>query len=274
MDNARQGKRSYLSLGKWLVVAVIALLVLGWLMNTPPGAFGKADAIGYAVCHRIDSRSFHLGERQMPLCVRCSGMYLGALLGLGYQLLIGRKRSAVPPRLVLAGAALLVLAFAIDGLNSYLHLPFFADVPTLYEPSHSLRLLTGSGMGLVIAIVLYPSFNQTVWQDRVWKPAIRGLGDLLVLIGLTVALDLLILGESPFVLYPLAWVSASGVLILLTLVYAMILVILFRRENVYQHTAHLWLPLAGGFGLAFIQIIILSLARFALTGTWDGVQFG
>lgn len=274
MDQTEQVKVPYSSIGKWLVVVGVALLVLGWLLNTPPGVFGKADAIGYAVCHRIDARSFHLGERQMPLCVRCSGMYLGALIGLVYQFLIGRKRSGTPPWRVLVGAAILVLAFGIDGLNSYLHLPFFTGVPSLYQPSNALRLLTGSGMGLVIAIVLYPSFTQTVWQDREGAQSIRGLGDLFILIVLTVMFDLLVLTENPIILYPLAWISAGSVLILLTLVYSMILVILFHRENVYQRVAQLWFPLVCGFGLALSQIVILSLIRFALTGTWEGFHFG
>ena len=67
------------SLKAGLALAV-GLVLLGWLLNTPPGLLGKADAIGYAVCHRIDLRSFHLGERALPLCARCSGMYLGAML--------------------------------------------------------------------------------------------------------------------------------------------------------------------------------------------------
>ena len=55
-----------------------------WVYFTPEGILGKAGAVGYAVCHRIDLRSFHLGLRQLPLCARCTGMYLGALLGLTY----------------------------------------------------------------------------------------------------------------------------------------------------------------------------------------------
>ena len=76
--------RLRLRLETWnkLVVTAVFLLTLGWLLNTPAGLLGKADAVGYAVCHRIDLRSFNLGERQMPLCARCTGMYLGAVLGL------------------------------------------------------------------------------------------------------------------------------------------------------------------------------------------------
>src|SRR5512140_118546 len=72
----------------WLVAASVLLV---WLVYTPAGLLGKADAIGYAVCHRIDARSFHLGDRQLPLCARCSGMYLGAVVGIVYQAFAGRK---------------------------------------------------------------------------------------------------------------------------------------------------------------------------------------
>src|SRR5512140_1062458 len=95
----------------WLVAASVLFV---WLVDTPAGLLGKADAIGYAVCHRIDLRSFHLGDRQLPLCARCTGMYLGAMLGLFLQRLSGR-RGGNPPKAVWFVMALLVLAFGIDG---------------------------------------------------------------------------------------------------------------------------------------------------------------
>ena len=78
----------------------------------------------------------------------------------------------------------------------------------------------------------------------------------------------------PLLLYPLALISAAGVLLLLTLAYSMVWVMLFHRENTYQNAHQLLLPLAGGFGLALAQIILLDLARYVLTGTWDGFHLG
>lgn len=274
MDQAKVGKKYRSALGKWLVVTVVGLLFIGWLLNTPQGLLGKADAVGFAVCHRIDTRSFHIGERPLPLCVRCSGMYLGAMVGLLYQLLIGRKRGGIPPKRVLVVLGLFVIAFAIDGLNSYLHLPFFPGAPSIYEPSSTSRLLTGTGMGLVIAVILYPSFNQTVWQDWQRKPSVSGLRSLSFLVALVLLLDLLVLTEIPAILYPLSFISAAGVFILLSMVYGMLWVILFRKENQYRQFRQLWLPLLGGFGLALTQIIVFSVIRYALTGTWEGFHFG
>jgi len=70
---------------KYLVVLAAILVFTGWLLNTPPGVLGKLDAIAYAVCHRIAARSFEIGSTALPLCARCTGMYMGAVAGLIFQ---------------------------------------------------------------------------------------------------------------------------------------------------------------------------------------------
>jgi uncharacterized membrane protein len=259
---------------KGIVVVAVGLMLLGWILNTPAGLLGKADAVGYAVCHRIDARSFHLGERTIPLCARCSGMYLGAVLGLAYQSLRSRRKGGMPPKIVVGVLGLLVLAFGMDGLNSYLHLGFFQSPPTLYVPQNWLRLVTGTGMGVVIAVMVYPAFNQTIWKDWDRSPAMGGLGDLGALLLLAGILDLVVLTENPLVLYPLSLISAAGVLLLLTMVYTMVLVMLFRLENRHHNLWQLWLLFVGGFGIALIQVSVLDLVRYLFTGTWDGFHIG
>ena len=70
----------------YLVPLVCVAVIIIWMVETPDGLLGKADAIGYAVCHRIEARSYFLGDRPLPLCVRCSGMYIGVVVGMFYQL--------------------------------------------------------------------------------------------------------------------------------------------------------------------------------------------
>jgi uncharacterized membrane protein len=258
--------------GKGLIFIAVGLLLVGWLLNTPAGLLGKADALGYAVCHRIDVRSFHLGERELPLCARCTGMYLGAMLGLVVQALTGRHRAGMPPMRVLLFLGALFLAFGVDGLNSYLHL--FPGAPSLYQPSNLLRLLTGSGMGLVLALVLYPAFNQAVWQAVDPTPAVSGMRNFLLIFGSALLLDWLVWIENPLLLYLFALVSAAGVLVLLTMVYSLFWLIILRKENSYQRLSQMALPLVGGFGVALLQIALFDLARFALTGSWDGFHLG
>jgi len=252
---------------KWLVIVVALLVLVGWLVFTPQGLLGKADAIGYAVCHRIDLRSFHIGDRPLPLCARCSGMYLGALVGIVYQFAQGR-RMGMPGWKALAFFALLALAFAVDGSNSFLHL--IDGAPSLYQPSNTLRLITGTGMGLAMAAVLAPTFNQTMWQAWDARPLLGSLKQIAGLLGLSALLVALVLTESPLVLYPLALLSSASVLVVLSLVYSMVVVMLFRGENRFARWRELWLPLTGGFILALLQLAGFDLVRYLLTGTWSG----
>ena len=86
---------------KYYILIVAAVILYIWLIETPAGLLGKADAIGYAVCHRIDVRSFHLGVRQLPLCARCTGQYMGAVIGIIFQGLFARRRSGFPSKRVI-----------------------------------------------------------------------------------------------------------------------------------------------------------------------------
>jgi len=254
-----------------------AAIIIGWLSITPPGILGKADSLGYAVCHRIEERSFHLDDgRALPLCARCSGMYLGAVMGLVFQALFSRRKGGMPSKWVIAPLALLGAAFALDGVNSYFYLmktvsPGRLDfIPTLYMPNNTLRLLTGSGAGLGIAVALFPSFNQTIWENWDPAPAMGSLKSLGLLVAIMAGLNLLALSGSDLALYPLALISAGGVLLVLTMVYALLWVIVTRQENTFATFGGLWLPILGGLTIALLQITVTDLFRLWLTGTWGG----
>lgn len=251
--------------------AVAGGIILAWLLNTPPGLLGKADAIGYAVCHQIDLRSFHLGVRSLPLCARCSGMYLGATLTFIYYLARGRGRAGhMPSRPLLAVLGLFFLVWAIDGVNSYLH--FFPGMRGLYEPSNTLRLVTGSLIGVVMTTIVYAGFNQTVWREWKPEPALRSAGDLAILLGLIALLDVLVLSEDPLILYPLALTSAFAVVFMLTSIYTMIGLLLTKRENRVEAWHGVITPALAGIAIAFLQIGLADIVRFWLTGTWGGLQ--
>ena len=254
-------------LAKIIVVTATSLLLAAWLMNTPAGLLGKADAVGYAVCHRISERTFFLGDRPLPLCARCSGMYLGALLGLLYQARSGRQ-GGTPSRKFLIVLALFLMAFAFDGLNSYVH--FWPTLSHLYEPRNFLRLITGTGLGIGMAAMLFPVFNQTIWMQWIPEPALhswRQLGELLIMAAILI---LSALSENPLLLYPLALLSSATVLVILTMVYTMIWTMLLKRENKFNTFRSLWSLLLAGFGTALLQIAVMDIGRYIMTGTWDG----
>jgi hypothetical protein len=167
---------------------------------------------------------------------------------------------------------LFVFAFGVDGLNSYLSL--FRGAPTLYQPQNWLRLLTGTGMGLAMAGVLIPVFNQTAWRQPVPAAVFPHAASLLPLLALAGVMNILVLSKNPLLLYPLALISAAGVLLLLTLVYSMVWMLLLKKENLYSNLSQMVMFLFAGFGTAVLQIALMDAARFLLTGTWDGFHLG
>jgi uncharacterized membrane protein len=245
------------------------MVLVAWLVLTPGGLLGKADAIGYAVCHRIDLRSFHLGTRALPLCARCTGMYLGALVGLAGLAGLGRLRYGKFPRPALLGVfGIFAAAWAIDGLNSYLTL--IPGAPHAYEPNNTLRLITGTLMGLALGVLVFTGFNQNVWRGWKDEPVLRSFREVGVLLLLGAVVVGLVRSENPLVLYPLALLSAAGVLVLLGMVYAVVVLLVLRRENQAESWGGVALPLMAGVALAILQIGLLDLARYTLTGTWAG----
>ena len=253
-----------------VMVAACAVIIGAWLSLTPPGLLGKADAVGYAICHRIDSRSFHIHDRQMPLCARDTGIYLGALVG--YVVVgaaAGRWRAGrMPPTPVLAVLVGFMFIMGVDGLNSYSH--FYENAPHLYTPRNWLRLTTGAFHGLGLSSLVYPVLNMTLWKHVEARPTIANLGELGGLMVICGGLVGLVLLENPVVLYLAAILSTLMVVVLLASVNTMMLVILTHRENTYTRWRELALPILAGVTVAIVELGIIDAARYALTGTWAG----
>jgi hypothetical protein len=121
---------------------------------------------------------------------------------------------------------------------------------------------------------MMPAFHQTMWRYRSPKPAVEGFWPLFKLIAVALLLDVLVLTGNPLVLYPLALITSAGVLVLLTMVYAMVWVMLFRMENRFERVRELLFPLAAGFIVALLQIAAMDYVRYFFFGTWEGFHFG
>lgn len=253
-----------------LAALLLILVVTVFLEATPSGALRKADMVGYAVCHQIESHSFSLAGRQLPLCARCTGTFLGASVGLvGQAFLLKRRRAAAfPPTRILVILLFFTLSWMVDGTNSYLALIGGAN---LYEPSNTLRLITGSLNGLTMSAFVYPILNVSLWRSPVHKPALQGPRDLGVLLLMEGMLVLLVLSGLDFLLYPVAFLSAAGVLALLTSVNSVIATIVLRRENSARTWWQALVIIAIGLTLSFIQIGVIDLIRYRLTGTLHGI---
>ena len=106
--------------------------------------------IGFSVCHQIPQRTLLFGKIYMPICSRCSGIYIGFLVSIIFLFLVFRKReSDLPPTYVIICAAVFILSTIIDGILSYFG---------VYSTNNTARLITGYSFGAGIAIIIYPIF--------------------------------------------------------------------------------------------------------------------
>ena len=266
-------------LTRWLVPLAALTAFAVWFFIAPPGLLGKADSIGYAICHRIDERSFQIGERQLPLCARCTGEFYAAAITLAFFTIVSPRKSGMPGWKLGIPLVLFLAAFGIDGTNSYIYLlkstagGRLENIPNLYIPNNTLRLFTGSGMGIALASVLYPAFNQSVWANENRERALswKTLG---ILVGIVFLVNLAVLTDNPLVLYPVAILSVLGVLALLVMVFSMVWILMMRQENNFNSLKEMWMPILAGTTMAFLMITIIDLLRLRLTGTWGGFPLG
>lgn len=271
------GQRLLLHNNRLMGVAAAAMIVALalWLAFTPGGLLGKADAVGYAVCHRIEARSFFFPDgRQLPMCARCSGTFIGVLVGvLTPGLILRRRRAGLFPPL---GMMLLMLGlsawWAVDGANSFARLlPY--DLPRLYEPTNFLRLTTGMLHGITMGSLFLPIFNASLWADVRAERTLDRVWQLLLLYVAGAALIAMVWSRWAIFLYPLALVSALGATTVLVMVNTVIVATILGQEN----SAHSWreaLPLIFlGVVVTVAMIGAIDAVRFAMFGTWGGFVF-
>lgn len=124
----------------------------GVLSTIVAGFVAFSYAVGSVVCHQIPDWSFHWSGVQFPVCARCTGLYLGGLMGLiGWAAWtrVFRGSSPIDPgravrALVVAGApTAFTLVTALVGW---------------WDPSNAGRALIawplGTAAGAVVAAVL------------------------------------------------------------------------------------------------------------------------
>jgi hypothetical protein len=85
--------------------------------------------------------------------------------------------------------------------------------------------------------------------------------------------DLMAWSENPFFIYPLALISAAGVVLLLGLIYTMLWLMVLRQDGRITTWRSLVFYLALGGGTALAQVAAIDFVRFWLTHTWGAFPF-
>ncbi len=251
-----------------LAAGALGIICL-YILATPGGPLDKADLVAYAICHRIPSHSLDVHGRALPLCARCTGTYLGAMLALAALARFRPRASELPPIPIFLALLGFTGLMGLDGLNSYVDL--LRGQPLLYLPQNWLRLLTGTLNGLMMGSILYPVTMGTWWRSYHRVPVLRNWKELAGLVVLALAAVGLVLTGWPIFLYPLAFISSAGILVMLTLVTTVMVLILARRENTASRLRDLALPLLIGLALSLLLIGTVDVMRYGLTGTLAGL---
>ena len=96
---------------------------------------------GDALCHQKADRSFFINENQMPFCARCTAIWLGLTIGLGFMLFYKIVLNEKFLILILIG----ILPIGIDGIGQLFQ---------LWESNNIIRLITGVLIGIICGIAI------------------------------------------------------------------------------------------------------------------------
>ncbi len=248
----------------WPIYAVLIVIAVAALL--PARLIHAFDLVGYAVCHRIPERSFIIAGSQLPLCARDTGMFSAALLGvLSFIVVQPLRVNQFPTRPYLFVLAGFFLAWAFDGLNSYLLLA--RGEVFLYMPQNWLRLVTGALMGVTLSSFVVPLFNSAVWRPDLSaaQPSVAAWRDIARLLAVAGSVIGLVLWQPAFLYGPIAVISSLGVIFLLVVVNMLLVVLLMRKEARIARWSELTLPIVAGVFFTFTEIMLIVIARAALT---------
>lgn len=244
---------AFIGLGLTLLVGLLA-----W-----PGA--PVEWKMYAVVHGVcaQAHTVDMAGARLPLCARNTGIYSGFLVTVLYLLALGRARAAkLPPLPVLVALITFVLVMAVDGVNSTLVDLF---LPHLYTPRNELRTLTGGGMGVAMAVLIFLMLNMSLRRNPdTGQRIMTGWLEL----GGALLLNLLVLaamyGNVALMFWPIAAVSWLGITGILYAINLLLTALVMGYEGQVLRMAQLARPATLALVFTLIELGALSALRFWL----------
>jgi uncharacterized membrane protein len=221
----------------------------------------KLFALMHGVCDQRHTLIFD--DLTLPLCARDTGIYLGLSLTALISVVRGRGRAAAfPPWYIIVGLGLLVLAMAVDGVNSTAET---IGAPTWYTPRNDLRLLTGMGFGIAMATLLFTGANHALWQDaRLDQSLIGSWADLGVIIASLLVVALGLLTDLVWLAWPVALLSVSALAGTLFTAMLLLVALPMGMQQQARRAADLARPASFAMLLVFVFLVGLALGRFQL----------
>jgi uncharacterized membrane protein len=245
-----------------LFPALTAVVAFAFLFAPWPLAH-KAHLALHGLCAQRPSHSFALGGQLLPFDARMTGIYGGFLVALLYLVARGRFwASAVPPARVLVALGAAVAAMGVDGTNSLL-----LDLGQwhLYAPDNRLRLATGLLTGVALAVMLAFMLANSLWRrGRPDQPVVVGLGELVVLAGLTAPFGIAVVFGPAWLFAPLALLLIAAAVAVVTGLCLVILVLARGTDATYPGPGDLHRVASLALVLALLVMGGIAAARVLL----------
>ncbi len=246
---------------RYTFLGLIGALLLALLLWPSIDLNWKMYAVVHGVCAQV--HNVDVGGVQLPLCARNTGIYASFTLTMIYMFVLGRARASKPPAWPISVVLLLfIVIMGIDGVNSLLRDLF---LPHLYIPMNWLRTLTGSGMGISIAVGVLLILNLALRRDLDEQTApINDWRELAGAIGLNLLLWAAIYGNVGFLYWPIAIIAWVGIVGVLFFVNMLVAALFMRYENSIVQLTQLARPATIALVLTGIELGLLAWLRFAL----------
>lgn len=158
MTAARRRASAWLAAATVVAIAWSALILLApaWLAASPGehaltprvSAAGVTYLVASRVCHQRPDRSFHLHGQPLPVCGRCTGLYLSGTMGLVAGVAVRRRASPAARGSARLPASLdsRVIWLAVAALPTVL--TWSAEMLGLWNPGTTLRAIAAVPLGL------------------------------------------------------------------------------------------------------------------------------
>ncbi|HVQ00092.1 MAG TPA: DUF2085 domain-containing protein [Candidatus Thermoplasmatota archaeon] len=103
---------------------------------------------GDRLCHQQASRSLYFNGNQMPFCTRCTAIWLGIAIGLGFIMLVTLELTGG----FLVALILCIVPLGIDGVGQLLG---------FWESTNIIRFITGFPAGIICGVAIGIIIDET-----------------------------------------------------------------------------------------------------------------
>ena len=131
----------------WVAALVLATFVASRQAVGVPAYVVSAAVYqtGSLLCHQLPERSFYFGGAQLPVCARCTGLYVGAAIAA----LVAASMRAATQRQIWNRARALLFVAAVPTAATLMYEWFSGSMP-----SHWIRAGAGLPLGAIVMLIL------------------------------------------------------------------------------------------------------------------------